>query len=77
MFVSEDGRDIFAGYFRILCKVNPGIYRMRFTALEPEAIYEVVGEEKRYFGDELMNLGLVVEMHGDFMSKTWRLRKIE
>jgi alpha-galactosidase len=70
MFVSEDKRDIFAGYFRVLCKVNPGIFRMKFTALEPDAVYEVVGEDVRYNGDELMNIGLVVEMHGDFQSKT-------
>lgn len=77
MFVSEDGMDIYAGYFRVLCKVNPGIYRMKFTALDSEARYEIVGENKCYSSDELMNIGLVVELHGDFMSKTWRLRKIE
>lgn len=75
MFISEDGKDIFAGYFRVLCKVNPGIYRMKFAALAPDAMYEIAGEEKCYSGDELMNIGLAVEMHGDFMSKTWRMRR--
>lgn len=75
MFISEDGKDVFAGYFRVLCRVNPGIYRMKFTALDPEGVYEVVGEDKKYSGDELMNIGLIVEMHGDFQSKTWRLKK--
>jgi len=50
---------------------------MKFTALDPEAGYEIVGENKCYSGDELMNIGLVVELHGDFRSKTWRLHKIE
>ena len=76
MFVSEDGYDIFAAYFRVLCQVNPGIFRMKFTALDPEGVYELVGEEKYYSGDELMNIGLVVDMYGDFTSKTWRMRKI-
>ncbi len=75
MFVSEDGNDIFAAYFRVLCEVNAGITRMKFTALEPDAEYEIVGEDKSYFGDELMNIGLVVDFWGDFNSRTWRLRK--
>lgn len=74
-FISEDGQDIFAAYFRILCEVNPGITRMKFTALEPEAVYELVGENKCYYGAELMNIGLVVDLWGDFQSRTWRLTK--
>ena len=77
MFISEDGKDIFAAYFRILSKVNQGIARMRFKALNPDAIYEVIGENRYYSGDELMNIGLVVELFGDFMSKTWRLREVK
>lgn len=77
MFISEDKKDIFAAYFRILCEVNCGIKRMKFTALEPDAVYEIVGEDKRYSGDELMEIGLVVDMWGDFQSRTWRLRKVE
>lgn len=77
MFVSKDGRDIFAAYFQILCEVNPGIRRMKFTALDPEAMYEIVGEDQDYRGDELMEIGLVVDCHGDFQSRTWRLKKRE
>ena len=76
MFISEDRKDIFAAYFRISCIVNGGIYRMKFTALEPNEKYEVIGEEKQYYGDELMNIGLVFEMWGDYTSKIWRLRKV-
>ena len=75
MFVSQDGMDIFAAYFIILCEVNPGIRRMKFTALDSDALYEVVGEGKCYRGDELMEIGLVVDLHGDFQSRTWRLKK--
>lgn len=76
MFVSEDGKDIFAAYFRISCIVNGGIYRMKFTALDPQAKYEIVGEERQYYGDELMHIGLVFEMWGDYTSKIWRLKKV-
>ncbi|MDE7308674.1 MAG: alpha-galactosidase [Lachnospiraceae bacterium] len=77
-FISEDGKDIFAAYFRILCEVNGGISRMKFTALEADAVYEVLGVNggKRYSGDELMNIGLTVDLWGDFNSRTWRLRKV-
>ena len=77
MFVSKDGRDIFAAYFQVLSEVNPGIRRMKFTALDPDAMYEVVGEALSYRGDELMQIGLVVDLFGDFQSRTWRLRKVE
>lgn len=75
-FISEDKNDIFAAYFRILCKVNGGIFRMKFTALDEGALYEIVGEGKTYSGDELMNIGLVVDMWGDFTSRTWRIKRI-
>lgn len=75
-FISEDGNDIFAAYFRILAKPNDGINRMKFVALEENARYEVVGEDKIYSGAELMNIGLVVELWGDYQSRTWRLKKM-
>ena len=76
MFLSKDGSDIFAAYFQILCEVNPGIHRMKFTALDSEAVYEIVGEGKRFRGDELMQIGLVVDCYGDFQSRTWRLKRV-
>ena len=76
MFVSEDGKDNFAAYFRISCIVNGGIYRMKFTALDAQAQYEIVDEGKCYSGDELMHIGLVFEMWGDYTSRIWRLKKV-
>lgn len=75
-FISEDGNQIFAAYFRILCEVNPGISRMKFTALDPDARYEIIGEDQTYYGDELMEIGLVADFWGDFQSRTWRLKKL-
>lgn len=74
-FNSKDGRDIFAAYFQVLCEVNPGIHRLKFTALEADALYEVVGEGRVYRGDELMEIGIAVNCYGDYQSYTWRLRK--
>ena len=55
MVISEDGSDVFAAYFRKSCIVNGGIYRMKFTALEPDAIYEIRGENIRYSGPILLS----------------------
>lgn len=76
MFRSQDGQDIFAAYFRIRAQVNPGIERMKFAGLQPHAVYEIADTGERYRGDELMEIGLLVQLHGDYQSKTWRLRKI-
>ena len=77
MFISEDGNDVFAGYFRVLCQVNPGISRLKFKGLSEDSNYEVVGEDKKYSGDELMNIGLVVDLYGDYKSRTFRLKKVK
>lgn len=76
MVISEDGSDVFAAYFRKSCIVNGGIYRMKFTALESDAIYEIVSENIKYSGDELMEIGLIVDMWGEYTSKVWRLRRV-
>lgn len=74
-FISEDKKDIFAAYFRINSKVNPPVTRLKLTALEPDADYELLGEGKVYGGDELMNVGIVIDMWGDYQSRTFRFRK--
>jgi len=76
VFVSEDGKDVFAAYFRLMARVNGPVQRMRFAGLDPSASYEVVGVGKVYTGAELMNIGLATDLHGDYQSITWRLRKI-
>lgn len=75
-FISEDGNEIFAAYFRIMAKVNMGVSRMKFVALDEKAVYEIVGEDKSCTGAELMNIGLVVDFWGDYQSRTWRLKRV-
>ncbi len=76
MFLSQDKKEIFAAYFRICAKVNPGITRMKLQGLQPDGIYEIKETGQRFRGDELMEIGLVVDMHGDYQSRTWRLHKV-
>lgn len=77
MFLSQDEKDVFAAYFRINAKANPGLSRMKFAALEPEAVYKDLYSGRCYRGDELMEIGLNVSLYGDFKSKTWRLHRLD
>ncbi len=76
MFISEDGKDIFAAYFRIKGLINEPVSRMKFTALDSNATYQIMETGDKFSGDELMQIGLPVAFWGDYQSKTWRIRKI-
>lgn len=70
MYVSEDKTEFYFAYFRIQAKVNPSITRVRLQGLLPDAVYiwEETGE--CYSGDELMEIGLVMDVSGDYQSIT-------
>ena len=76
VFVSEDRENVFAAYFRILAEVNPPIRRMKFAGLDAGADYRDVKTGQVWHGDELMRVGIVVDLHGDYQSRTWQLKKI-
>jgi len=73
--VTVDGNDIFAAWFRVLAEYNIGVRRMRFAGLEEAAVYTDTEDGREYTGAELMNIGLVVDLQGDYRSRTWRLKK--
>lgn len=75
MIVAKEKEEFFAAYFQIQAKVNPGISRIKFRGLKPEAFYEDVATEEIYGGDELMQIGLVVDLYGDYQSRIWHFRK--
>ncbi|MCI9271398.1 MAG: alpha-galactosidase [Dorea sp.] len=59
MTVSENRTEAIVGWYRTLSHVNMPYMRVRLQGLDPEACYEDQETKKRYFGDELMNIGLV------------------
>ena len=59
MVVSEDRKHAILGYYRVLNKVNDHFMRIRLRGLDPDQNYLVSGKGS-HFGDELMNLGLVI-----------------
>lgn len=73
--VSKDGQRIFAAYFQVLSKPNPGICRLKLKGLDASAFYLDEENGEIYSGGELMELGLVVSLYGDYQSKTWLFRR--
>ena len=88
MVVSEDKKEAIVGDYRILSEVNAGFTRIRLQGLDKDTCYEVEGLG-RFYGDEMMNLGLVtsngstgkpgddVTAARDFDSTVYRLRAVE
>lgn len=85
MVVSEDKKEALVGRYRILSRVNGPYERLRLKGLMSDTNYIVNGTSS-HFGDELMNLGLIVtdgtagrggtakQMCGDFMSAIYDLK---
>lgn len=59
MVVSKDKKTTIVGYYKILNEVNHAFSRLHLKGLEATAAYTDVQTGKTYFGDELMNIGLV------------------
>lgn len=57
MSVSRDKKTAIVGWYRVLSQVNAPYSRLKLAGLDPDMEYEIGG--RKYYGDELMNLGLV------------------
>lgn len=59
MVVSPDKNTAILGYYKILATPNPSLKKVCLTGLNPATEYVCNG--KSYFGDELMQVGMVLE----------------
>lgn len=87
MVVSEDQTQAVVGWYRVLSGVNLPFSRIRLQGLNPDFCYRNQETGALYYGDELMNLGLITsdglsgqvegagEGYGDFMSRLYLLKK--
>lgn len=81
--VSKDKTQAVAAYYQRLNKVNASFLRYKLTGLEPDMLYNVTGfgREGAYYGDQLMNAGLVINRKeftkdvGDFASVLFNIEK--
>ncbi|ADQ07891.1 Alpha-galactosidase [Caldicellulosiruptor hydrothermalis 108] len=77
MFVTEDKNEAVVFYVNILGEPNPPIKRLKLDGLDPDKKYIIEGDEKIRFGDELMNIGIMIpRTWGDFNSHMWILKAI-
>lgn len=60
MVVSEDKKTAIVGWYRVLNGINLPYSRVQLKGLSSEYCYETVGAQECHFGDELMNIGLII-----------------
>jgi alpha-galactosidase len=91
MVVSGDKQEAIVGYYKVLAKPNDKYYRIKLIGLDPDKLYAIEGKETTHYGDELMNVGIVLaedytdrageywsrEKSGDFSSKLFLLKEVK
>lgn len=60
MCVSADQQDAIVGWYRVLNGVNLPYSRLLLKGLNPDCYYEIKDTTLHQYGDELMNLGLLI-----------------
>lgn len=62
MAVSEDKKTAVFAYYKVLATPNPKANKVRLKGLDPDAVYVCSRAGEEYFGDELMNMGFLLDM---------------
>lgn len=77
MFVSEDKREAFAAYFKVLGEPNAPLRRLKLKGLDPAKSYKLSADGQVYGGDELMFYGLQLGgRSGDYQSELFVLTEV-
>ena len=69
MIVSEDQKKALVGYYRVMQPVNVGFKRLKLKGLKEDTCYKVSGYAYDCYGDELMQVGMILS---DSASGVWR-----
>lgn len=59
MCVSQDQKQAIVGWYRLLSSVNQPYSRITLHGLNPDYHYSLIGTDQKFYGDELMNLGMI------------------
>ncbi|MBM7655680.1 alpha-galactosidase [Neobacillus cucumis] len=90
MVVSDDQKEAIVGLYKVLAKPNDKYYRLPLKGLDPDKLYKIEGKETTHYGDELMNIGIILaddytdrageywsrEKAGDFSSTIFLLKEV-
>ena len=69
MIVSEDQKKALVGYYRVMQPVNVGFKRLKMKGLKEDICYKVSGYDYDCYGDELMQVGMILS---DSASGVWK-----
>lgn len=69
MIVSEDQKTALVGYYRVMQPVNVGFKRLKLKGLKEDTCYKVSGYDYDCYGDELMQVGMILS---DSASGVWK-----
>lgn len=69
MIVSEDQKKALVGYYRVMQPVNVGFKRLKLKGLKEDTCYKVRGYAYDCYGDELMQVGMILS---DSASGVWK-----
>ena len=69
MIVSEDQKKALVGYYRVMQPVNIGFVRLKLKGLKEDTCYKVSGYDYDCYGDELMQVGMILS---DSASGVWK-----
>ena len=61
MVVSKDKKEALLAYYKVLAESNHGFKRIYLEGLDANKEYTISTRNKTYYGDELMNLGFLIE----------------
>lgn len=76
MVVSKDKKEAIVGYYKVLAKPNDKYYRIKLEGLDPNKLYSIEGRQTQHYGDELMNIGIVLgEDYTDRAGEYWSREK--
>ncbi|WP_226671357.1 alpha-galactosidase [Metabacillus litoralis] len=72
MVVSTDQSEAIVGYYKVLAKPNDKYSRVKLQGLDPNKLYTINKSETTHYGDELMNIGIILaEDYTDRASEYW------
>ncbi len=75
-YISQDDQDVLVFAFRQGYQFGKEMPNLKLQGLDPEALYQLEGEEKQLHGSTLMRVGLETDLSGDFDSRLLRLKRI-
>ncbi len=72
MVVSQDQKEAIVGYYKVLAKPNDSYSRIKIKGLDPDKLYTINNSTTTHYGDELMNIGIILaENYTDRASEYW------